>query len=676
MQIFNCKSLSVRDGCNSFPRNSQFYVGVENFTKDVKELLFQSDVSVVGVHCIGGGGKTTVALALCNDPQIKGHFENRVFFFTVSQSPDLKGILETMWEKIVGSKRPQFQNAEDAHRQLQEQILRQSRPTLVILDDVWSRANLEKLIFEARGYKTVVTTRDSSIIPKDSSARLYQLPLLGEDDALSLFCFWAFGQTSIPSTADASLVKKVKAECKGLPLALKVIGSSLHGEPPVAWQSARDKLSKGEPISDYHKEGLLRCLETTIDCLDDVARECFLDLGCFPEDRKISADALLDIWVYVRKLEWQDAFNILLKLASRNLLNFSSISRNTAEFSYGIASELFFSQHDVMRDLALYLGHKDSLIHRKRLIMPRKENSLPGEWELLKDKALPAQVVSIHTGPMDETQWFEMNLPETEALVLLFSGSEYFLPPFLKSMKKLKFLMVYNYGSTRAIVNGLDCLSSITQLKSVLLEKLIAPPVLRQSKSLQNLTKLSVSLGEGFGNLSTWKDTQLTLKLPSVQNFNLDHCNDLEELPPAICHMPSARMWSITNCHQVEKLPNELGNLMSLRMLRLSALPNLKELPPSIGKFRQLEYLDISLCELLRELPEEIGQLKQLREIDMRECSHLSKLPKSVCGMTSLRHVICDEKIGNQWLQVKGSSMPELGIEIVEPQFSLNWLDN
>uniref|UniRef100_A0A0D6QS12 NB-ARC domain-containing protein n=1 Tax=Araucaria cunninghamii TaxID=56994 RepID=A0A0D6QS12_ARACU len=672
MQIFNCKSL-CGDGCNSFPRNSQFYVGVENSTHDVKELLFQTDVSVVGVHCIGGGGKTTLALALCNNPQIKGHFGNRVFFFTVSQSPDLKGILETSWEKIVGSKRPEFQNVEDAHRQLQEQILRQPRPTLVILDDVWSRANLEKLIFQGPGYKTLVTTRDSSTIPKDSSTRLYQLPLLGEDDALSLFCFWAFGQTSIPSTADASLVKKVKAECKGLPLALKVIGSSLNGEPPVAWQSARDKLSKGEPISDYHKEGLLRCLKTSIDCLDDVARECFLDLGCFPENRKICADALLDIWVYVRKLEWQDAFVMLLKLARRNLLNLSSISGNTAEFSYGSASELFFSQHDVIRDLAFYLGHQDSLIHSKRLIMPRKENSLPEKWELLKVRSLPAQVVSIHTGPMEETQWFEMNLPETEALVLLFTGSEYFLPPFLKSMKKLKFLMVYNYGSNRAIVNGLDCLSSITQLKSVRLEKLIAPPVLRQSKSLQNLAKLSVSLGEGFGK---WKETHLTLNLPSEQNFNLDHCNDLEELSPAICHMPSARMWSITNCHQVEKLPNELGNLSSLRLLRLSALPNLKELPPSIGKLRQLEYLDISLCELLRELPEVIGELKQLREIDMRECSHLQKLPRSVCGLTSLRRVICDEKIGSQWLQIKGSSMPELGIEIVEPKFSLDWLDN
>ena len=117
---------------------------------------------------------------------------------------------------------------------------------------------------------------------------------------------------------------QVQAECKGLPLALKVIGSSLYGQPHPAWEGAKNKLLNGESISDYHKEGLLRCLETSIDALDEEARECFLDLGSFPEDRKISVDALLDIWVYVRKMEWQDAFVILLELASRNLLNLTS----------------------------------------------------------------------------------------------------------------------------------------------------------------------------------------------------------------------------------------------------------------------------------------------------------------------------------------------------------------
>jgi len=120
---------------------------------------------------------------------------------------------------------------------------------------------------------------------------------------------------------------QVKEKCKGLPLALKAIGSSLHGEPRPTWESAKNKLLNGEPISDYHKQGLIICLETSIDVLDEEVRVCFLDLGSFLEDRKISVDVLLDIWVYVRKMEWQDAFAILLELARRNLLNLTNNTR-------------------------------------------------------------------------------------------------------------------------------------------------------------------------------------------------------------------------------------------------------------------------------------------------------------------------------------------------------------
>ncbi|GLJ58977.1 hypothetical protein SUGI_1487160 [Cryptomeria japonica] len=470
MDIFNCKAVCSRTGKgeanqysfhNTLPVKSMFYVGLGKSIGDLKELLFQSDASIVGVHCMGGGGKTSLALALCDDPNIKGCFRN-IVFITVSQSPNLKGILETIWEKLFRRNVPEFQNVEDAHIQLQQRLLKQSKPTPVVLDDVWSRANLDKLLFEAPGCKTLVTTRNGSIVPRNPYTRLYQLPLLNKEDALSLFCLSAFGQTSIPITADANLVIEVQAECKGLPLALKVVGSYLYGEPHVAWENAKQKLSLGESISPYHSEGLFRRLETSIDCLDDVWRECFLDLGSFPEGKKICADALLDIWVYVRNMEWQDAHIMLLELARRNLLNLISNQGIQSTISYGCASELFFLQHDVMRDLALYMGCQGSIVHRKRLLMPRKEHRLPGEWELLRDRQFNAHIVSIHTGSMAENDWYEMNLSETEALVLYFSASEYFLPPFLKTMKKLKVLILCNLSSEKAIIKGLDALSSLS----------------------------------------------------------------------------------------------------------------------------------------------------------------------------------------------------------------------
>ncbi|XP_057825947.2 putative disease resistance protein At5g47280 [Cryptomeria japonica] len=668
--LIDCTEM-VKDSTYSYhdnvPGKSQFNVGMKKSITELKGILFHREVSLVGLQCIGGGGKTTLALALCNDSEIKDYFENKVLFITVSQCPNLKGILETMWEKLFEKKKPEFQNVEDGHRQVQQQLLKKEKPILVILDDVWSRSSLDKLLFEGREYKTLITTRDISIIPKNPCTKLYQLPLLGQGDALSLFCFWAFGQTSIPGTADANLVKEVQAECGGLPLALKVIGSTLHGEPRVAWERAKSRLSKGESISDYHREGLLECLATSIDFLDDRATECFLDLGSFPEDKKICADALLDIWVNVRKLDWQDAFVILLELASRNLLNLISNPRNQAAISYGNASELYFFQHDVIRDLALYLGFRDSAVHSKRLFMPRKESSLPQKWKLHTNKTFEAQILSIHTGPMNETQWDEMIFPEAEVMVIVFAASEYFLPPYLKSMKKLKILMVFNYGSKRATLKGMDALSSLTQLKVLRLERLIATPIEIQNKGVQNIEKLSLSLCEGFESTSTLNSTKL-------QDFNLDHCSDLEVLPPGICNMQSVQMLSVTNCHLIQNLPSDLGSMIYLRVLRLSALPGLTELPSSIGNLVWLEYLDISVCEGLKKLPEEIGKLGKLSELDMRECSRLRKLPRTVCGLGSLKRVVCDEEIGKQWFRAKRFSIPELEVEIVEAEFNLDWL--
>jgi replicative DNA helicase len=54
------------------PGMPSFVVGLNNLVNDVKQILFQNGVNIVGVEGMGGSGKTTLALALCNDFQVKG----------------------------------------------------------------------------------------------------------------------------------------------------------------------------------------------------------------------------------------------------------------------------------------------------------------------------------------------------------------------------------------------------------------------------------------------------------------------------------------------------------------------------------------------------------------------------------------------------------------------------
>lgn len=76
--------------------------------------------------------------------------------------------------------------------------------TLVVLDDVWSLAVLEKLIFP--GCKILVVSRFK--FPSVTKAT-YEVELLTENEALSLFCHSAFGEKSMPLGSDENLVKQV-----------------------------------------------------------------------------------------------------------------------------------------------------------------------------------------------------------------------------------------------------------------------------------------------------------------------------------------------------------------------------------------------------------------------------------------------------------------------------------
>ena len=71
--------------------------------------------------------------------------------------------------KVAKKRILEFQDVEDAHINQQQLLSKQSKPSLVILDDVWSGEDLKELLFEGPAYKTLITTKDKSIIYKSLS---------------------------------------------------------------------------------------------------------------------------------------------------------------------------------------------------------------------------------------------------------------------------------------------------------------------------------------------------------------------------------------------------------------------------------------------------------------------------------------------------------------------------
>ena len=103
-------------------------------------------------------------------------------------------------------------------------------------------------------------------------------------------------------------------------MSLKVLGASLNDRPETYWAIAVERLSRGEPVDETHESKVFAQIEATLENLDPKTKECFLDMGAFPEGKKIPVDVLINMLVKIHDLEDAAAFDVLVDLANRNLL--------------------------------------------------------------------------------------------------------------------------------------------------------------------------------------------------------------------------------------------------------------------------------------------------------------------------------------------------------------------
>ncbi|KAL9234490.1 hypothetical protein vseg_009360 [Gypsophila vaccaria] len=647
-----------------------FGVAVHLGVNKVKEMVMgrrgrAGADGVLGICGIGGSGKTTLAKELCKDDQIKSYFRDRILFLTVSQSPNVEELRLKIWRFLTDT---EYIDANNVVPQWNLQFqLKSETKSLVVLDDVWTLSILEQLLFRVPGCTTIVVSR--SKFPTIFN-QTYEVELLNDKEAMTLFCHSAFGQNFVPISADEQLVKMLVDECKGLPLALKVIGASLRDQPQMFWTSAKNRLSRGEPIGESHEINLLKRMETSISYLPEKVRECFLDLAAFPEDKKIPLDVLLNMWVEIHDVDEEEAFAILIELSEKHLLTLVRDSRGGD--LYSSLYSIFVTQHDVLRDLALHLSSSTYLNQRRRLLMPRRESRLPKEWERNSDQPFNAQIVSVHTGEMANSDWLSMSFPKAEVLILNFCATEYFLPPFIANMPRLRALILINHTTSHAVLHNLPMFANMTDLRSLWFERISVPQLPKNIIPMEKLHKISFVLCKIDRSFDP-SVNDLPWIFPNLSELTIDHCTDLVNLPVTICLLRSLRTLSITNCHNLRELPFDIGMLGSLQILRVYACPNLKSLPSGICQLVRLKYVDISQCVNLSCLPDDFGRLMRLEKIDMRECCHITTLPKSLMSMKSLRHVICDSDISWMWEEVK-SVITGLKIQVVEECFDLDWL--
>ncbi|KAJ4769639.1 Disease resistance protein (CC-NBS-LRR class) family [Rhynchospora pubera] len=332
-------------------------VGFETHRDNVVKCLLDEayrSLAVVSIVGSGGLGKTTLARKVYNSGDV---FENfgKPIWITISQAYDLLKILQDIAKDLCISSG----NTEDVN-ELAENIREslEKERYLIVFDDVWAEDFWETIKNampdKNNGSRVLITTRFENVAMKaDTKYDPYKLPILDHEQSLNLFLKKAVPKKhqypdGLPDELK-SLAQEFVAKCRGLPLALIVLGSLLSTKPYDfhGWKRFLDTMS-------WQVDGS-KCIDviaTSYEYLPLAKKLCFLYFAAYPEDKDILIEDLLWIWVAERLIPQEDtrtleetAMCFLEDLVQRSMVQVSG-----KDFDGSIQS---CRVHDVLRDLAI-----------------------------------------------------------------------------------------------------------------------------------------------------------------------------------------------------------------------------------------------------------------------------------------------------------------------------------
>ena len=238
-------------------------------------------VFMVGIHGLGGVGKTTISMAVYN--RVVDRFEGSCFLENVREKSETDaGIIqlqETLLSKVLQSRIVKVNSVCEGITMIEERLC--NKKVLLILDDVDQSKEIENLLgycnWFALGSRVIVTTRDKhvlAILGRDAQIKIYEVPKLDPCEACVLFNMHAFGKNE-PKQEYSNLAKHIISSADGLPLALKIMGSDLYNKSIDEWACASKKYKK------IPHEKILDKLKISYFGLGEEEKDIFLDIACF-----------------------------------------------------------------------------------------------------------------------------------------------------------------------------------------------------------------------------------------------------------------------------------------------------------------------------------------------------------------------------------------------------------
>jgi hypothetical protein len=175
----------------------------------------------IGLHGMGGIGKTVLAIDLVNDDEVRGTFPDGVFWLTLGQSIEPLRLQGELAGYISGDAKA-YATADEARDQLRQ--LLDGKSCLLVLDDLWRPQDAEPFDVLGSRSRLLVTTRDAGLLVA-FGARELPLDVLSEELALELLASWSGRARAILPAAAGEIAER----CGYLPLALALPARASKG---------------------------------------------------------------------------------------------------------------------------------------------------------------------------------------------------------------------------------------------------------------------------------------------------------------------------------------------------------------------------------------------------------------------------------------------------------------
>jgi len=137
-------------------------------------------VVVNALFGLGGVGKSTLAAALVDEPDVQRHFADGILWATLGQEPETQGLL-TGWVRALGDH--QFRGTDLTGASEHLRGLLRNRKMLLVVDDAWSSEAVEPFRVGGPDSRLLITTREANIA-RDLDATLVALDVMTPEQAL------------------------------------------------------------------------------------------------------------------------------------------------------------------------------------------------------------------------------------------------------------------------------------------------------------------------------------------------------------------------------------------------------------------------------------------------------------------------------------------------------------